>query len=352
MSEGLDYRSIAKYLWIKEQLKRDNRFKFSDYCEKFHADRCCDKDFKSKEAFDFIDKIITIPDLGLSNLIKPLNKKGFIDKHGYYVLSAGVIESVKFSSNENLMKSVINKIARTQSINPFFSRANDIGINDKLRDESGVCDKIIYKTSEYENFSQPETLRNIREILDAFSVKRKLRFKYFKPGYKYKNGNRRYFSDTVTPLRIVNYQGQWYLFCISRFGGGTIESCYKYYKIARIKEIKQGDKYSEFELPEVKNTLLNERFGIGTGGDSKIAAIKFTGYAAETISEVKWHEDQELIFCENDNSQIMKIKYSSNLPYELVGRVLQHGGEAEILEPADLREMWKSEIIKMYQKIM
>jgi len=332
------FPTLEKYIWITEQLSKNGKFKFSDYCEKFHADTCNKEGFKSNKAFKDIDNIIESPELGLTNLIKPLNKRGGFDKHGYYVLSPGaLVENLKFSDNEKLMAAIINKISSTKSINPFFTNANKAAINEKIKVDNDLCDKIIYKFTEYENCS-PELLSKISKILNAFLENRRLRLKYTMPKKT---------SVKVTPLRLVNYNGQWYLYGISSYDGVN-----KYFKLSRIDRLETIDKFDCNIVSQFDEKNLNENFGIGTGGDSLVAVIKFTGRSAQTITETKWNEKQEIIICEHDNSRIMKIKYSSFLPQELVGKVLQYGAEAEILEPEELRNEWKSKITEMYQKIM
>jgi len=332
------FPTLKKYIWITEKLSKNGRFKFSEYCEKFHTDKCNSDDFKSNKAFADIHKMIASPDLGLKNLIIPVNSRGIFDKYGYYILGSGsLVENLKFPDNDNLMAAIINKISSTKSINPFITNANKSGINEKIKADTDLCDKIIYKFLEIEDYSKPELLAKISKILNAFLENRRLKFRYSQP----KN-----FIEKLAPLRIVNYNGMWYVFGISRFGG------YRYYKICRIKELEAIDKFDGSILLGFKDAILNENFGIGTGGQSLFAVIKFTGRAAKTIEEVKWLEDQEITNSETGNSKIMKIKYSSNLPQELVSKVLQYGAEAEILEPEELRNEWKNRIIEMYKKIM
>lgn len=331
------FPTLEKYIWITEQLSKSGKFKFSDYCEKFHADKCTKGDFKSNKAFKDIDNMIASRELGLTSLKRPENDRGVFDKHGYYVLSSGtLVENLKFSDNDKLMAAIINRISSTKIINPFFTNANKAAINEKIKVDNDLCDKIIYKFTEYENCS-PELLSKISKILNAFLENRRLRVKYTMPSNK---------TSKVTPLRLVNYNGQWYLYGISSY-----DSKYKYFKLSRIASLEMIDKFNSSLVYKFDEGILNENFGIGTGGDSLVAVIKFTGRSAQTIAETKWNEQQEIIICEHDNSRIMTIRYSSFLPQELVGKVLQYGAEAEILEPEELRNEWKNKITEMYQKI-
>jgi len=333
------FPTLKKYIWITEKLSKNGRFKFSEYCEKFHTDKCNNDDFKSNKAFADIHKMIASPDLGLKNLIIPVNSRGIFDKYGYYILGSGsLVENLKFPDNDNLMAAIINKISSTKSINPFITNANKSGINEKIKADTDLCDKIIYKFLEIEDYSKPELLAKISKILNAFLENRRLRVKYTMPSNK---------TSKVTPLRLVNYSGQWYLYGISSYDGK-----YKYFKLSRINTLEIIDRFDSNLVYKFHEDILNENFGIGTGGDSLVGVIKFTGRAAQTIAETKWHEHQELVICEMDNSKIMKIKYSSNLPQELVSKVLQYGSDAEILEPEELRNEWKNRIIEMYKKIM
>jgi len=326
------FTALDKYIWITEQLKENGKFNLHEYCNKFHSNRYGKTKFPARDATVKIDGLLK----GLA-IIKPENNRAAFKNRVYELSPGALVENLKFSGNEKLMTAIINKISSTKSINPFITNANKSGINEKIKADTDLCDKIIYKFLEIEDYSKPELLAKISKILNAFLENRRLKFIYSQP----KN-----FIEKLIPLRIVNYNGMWYVFGISRFGG------YRYYKICRIKELETIDKFDGSILLGFKDAILNENFGIGTGGQSLVAVIKFTGRAAQTIEEVKWLEDQEIINSETGNSKIMKIKYSSNLPQELVSKLLQYGAEAEILEPEELRNEWKKRIIEMYKKIM
>lgn len=339
----LELPALDKYIWICEQLSKHGKFNLHDYCNRFHDDRYGKTKFPARDATDFIDRLLDSTELNLTNVIKPeSNRVAFKERE--YVLSPGfAVENFKFPDSEMLMKAIVNKISCTTSINPFFNRLSKTVINDKIKADSDLCDKIIYKFTEYEECNH-ELLSKISKILNAFIENRRLRLTYMLPN---ESAAKRNPTAKVIPLRLVNYNGQWYLYGISSY-----DSKSKYYKLSRILKLDIIDRHDKKLLSDFDEAVLNQNFGIGTGGESLVAVIKFTGWASQAISTIKWNENQELTLCERDNSRIMTIRYPEYFKNELLGKVLQYGAEAEILEPEDLLNNWKNKIIAMYQKIV
>jgi predicted DNA-binding transcriptional regulator YafY len=147
-------------------------------------------------------------------------------------------------------------------------------------------------------------------------------------------------ARVIEPLRLINYQGRWYLLCWC-----TLRRDYRIFHLARILQVQLGEKNNTADrtLPEE----LNRSFGIFKGSPLYDAEIRFTGYAAQLIKNQFWHKDQKIE--ENDNGILLKLPVRDDR--EIMMKILQYGSQAEVLKPLQLREKIAEEIKKMYSKI-
>ncbi|HQR21771.1 MAG TPA: WYL domain-containing protein [Burkholderiales bacterium] len=133
----------------------------------------------------------------------------------------------------------------------------------------------------------------------------------------------------VSPLRLVNYRGNWYLdaWChqsdgIRMFSLDTIRS-------ARVTETKA----KEMSLKQVDDELAGG-YGIYRGRDLQWATLVFNAEAAKWVRAEIWHEKQQGRELDGGAYEL-KIPFTE--PSELEMDVLRHGENVEVLAPAGLR---------------
>lgn len=139
---------------------------------------------------------------------------------------------------------------------------------------------------------------------------------------------------TVSPQRITHYRDNWYLdawdherealrsFSVDRIAG------------ARVLDAAARD-IDEAQL----NTHLSGSYGIFSGEPKGWATIVFSPKAARWVADEHWHSQQQGRTLP-DGRYELKVPYSA--PRELLMDVLHYGSDAEIVEPASLREQAKS----------
>ncbi len=142
----------------------------------------------------------------------------------------------------------------------------------------------------------------------------------------------------VEPLKLVNYQGRWYLlaWCLTK-------NDRRMFHLARMQDARQ------LQVPVTKHhqadidDWLQASFGIFKGPATSRATIRFTGTAAEIVRHQIWHEQQEIEKEKNGIRLTLPIADDR----ELIMKVLQFGARAEILRPKKLRQRLAAEIGQM-----
>ncbi len=147
-------------------------------------------------------------------------------------------------------------------------------------------------------------------------------------------------ARVIEPLRLINYQGRWYLLCWC-----TLRRDYRIFHLARILQAQLGKNKSATDrtLPEE----LNHSFGIFKGSPLYNAEIRFTGYAAQLIKNQFWHKDQKIQ--ETKSGILLKLPVRDDR--EILMKILQYGSQAEVLKPLQLKKKIEAEIRRMYSRI-
>ncbi len=204
-----------------------------------------------------------------------------------------------------------------------------------------LAEKIEYHLTEHYRKNQRTKFNNmINELLDSMRYEYLVRFSY-------------HGSELIAePVKLIHYNGVWYLSAyvvksskkesmnkVRTYNLALIES-----NIFKTKEKFTGDDYY---VPEFKNS-----FGIISSSNTREAVIRFYGDLVDRMKEMLWNDHQitsagEDIkkgrYCE------YRLPYPANTSFELIGKVMSFRENAEIISPGELREEWKSAILKMYE---
>lgn len=143
----------------------------------------------------------------------------------------------------------------------------------------------------------------------------------------------------ITPFRLLYYHNGYYLLCRNPNYDDLLTLAAE-----RIQALEITDR--TFEPPDdldIENRI-QQAFGI-TLEDPIDVKIRFSAWQARYIQQRTWHPSQEIE--ELDNGEII-LSFQASGFYEIKSWILSHGADAEVLEPADLRE----EIIKELKKTL
>jgi predicted DNA-binding transcriptional regulator YafY len=143
----------------------------------------------------------------------------------------------------------------------------------------------------------------------------------------------------VHPYHLSNVRGDWYLIAydelrqgIRNFAVGRIEEW-----IVRSETFKRDPKFSV-------GKYMAAGFQAEHGGEVVDVIVRFAPQAARYVREKRWHDTQEIQEMEGG---ALILKFQTSGLGEVKRWVLQYGGNAEVLEPAQLREELRAEINSM-----
>ena len=155
--------------------------------------------------------------------------------------------------------------------------------------------------------------------------------------FQYRSARGEVSARKVGPLRLVNYQGRWYLFawCVLR-------QAPRLFHLARISAAVL-DSEKNLHDQATADASLAQSFGIFKGEVLYEAELLFTGTAAELVRHQRWHRDQRLE--ERADGLLLSLPVSDDR--EVVMKVLQYGAMARVVGPEHLRLRVAREIAAM-----
>ena len=139
---------------------------------------------------------------------------------------------------------------------------------------------------------------------------------------------------TVSPQRLTHYRENWYLDAWDHDRDGL-----RSFSVDRITAARVSDEAARDVPDEELDRQLASSYGIFSGTPKGWATVMFSAKAARWVADEHWHSQQQGRFLP-DGRYELKLPYSSGR--ELLMDVLHYGSDAEIIEPASLREQARS----------
>lgn len=142
----------------------------------------------------------------------------------------------------------------------------------------------------------------------------------------------------IEPLKLVNYQGRWYILAWCR-----LRQAKRMFHLARIARSEQTGETILHELNQYDDWLSGS-FGIfkGDAAGRYLAKILFTGTAADIVRRQHWHPEQQLE--ESENGLILTLPVADDR--ELLMKVLQFGSQAKVVSPPELKKRIRRELMQ------
>ena len=172
------------------------------------------------------------------------------------------------------------------------------------------------------------------EVLNGLVNRTRLRITYRSPGDRES-------VRAIDPLRLVNYQGRWYIlaWCLLRDGR-------RLFHLARITRAERTEEKISHGLAPDDDWLAGS-FGIfkGEAAARYWAEILLTGTAASLVRHQRWHPEQKME--EYEDGLHLHLPVADDR--ELLMKILQFGSQARVLAPESLRLKARAEIDNMTQ---
>ena len=144
----------------------------------------------------------------------------------------------------------------------------------------------------------------------------------------------------VQPLHLLCYMGSWHLiaFC-------TLRGELRDFALSRFLSVDTSNEKVKLpgSLPSVREHL-RMNFGVIAGGKSIEVILKFKPHASRWVSELVWHDAQEI---RTDEDGSMHLAFPVAGFEEVAREILKYGAGVEVLAPDALRAMVREEIRKM-----
>ena len=141
---------------------------------------------------------------------------------------------------------------------------------------------------------------------------------------------------TVSPQRLVCYRENWYLdaWC-------HLRNDLRSFALDGIREAVILDTAAK-EIADARlDEVLGESYGIFSGRAKAWAKLKFTPARARWVAAEEWHPKQRASY-EPDGSYLLELPYNDDR--ELLGDILRHGPEVEVLAPKELRTRARAQL--------
>jgi predicted DNA-binding transcriptional regulator YafY len=136
---------------------------------------------------------------------------------------------------------------------------------------------------------------------------------------------------TVSPQQLVHYRDNWYLdaWCHLRnglrcFAVDALEKC----------TVLEEEAAQDMD-PQTLREATQHSYGIFGGAPSAVAVLRFSPERARWVSGEIWHPEQQSEWLPSGH-YLLKLPYSDDR--ELLGDLLRHGAECEVLGPPELRQ--------------
>jgi predicted DNA-binding transcriptional regulator YafY len=155
----------------------------------------------------------------------------------------------------------------------------------------------------------------------------------------YARGNDETTRREVSPQRLIHYRDNWYMDGWCHLRGGV-----RSFSVDAIKRVELLDSAAKDVPEDVLNDVLGSGYGIFSGDRVKWAVLRFTPERARWVAAEKWHPNQTGAMLD-DGSYELKVPYSNDP--ELMMDILKYGVDCRVIEPPELQQKVKSEILKM-----
>lgn len=147
---------------------------------------------------------------------------------------------------------------------------------------------------------------------------------------------------TISPQQLVHYRDNWYVdaWC-------HLRNALRNFSIDAIKSCEILDTPAREVPREQIEAEVNKGYGIFSGQDVSWAELKFTPERARWVEREQWHPDQQSSHDAQGN-YILKVPYSDER--ELMGDILRHGAEVEVIAPPALRQQVQNAIAQAFKQ--
>jgi len=310
--------SFERYIWFHSKLKAGRYPKLADLAEKFEI-----SGRQAAREIDFMKNFFSAP-------IEYAR-----ERNGYYYCEAGFELPNIWLGQEEIVALIISKRISTAIPDRRLKKKIDFYFK-----------KIAGSTDfDFEDLEKRVSLKNIHyyhvapEIFAscafALARNRKMRITY-RSAYREEINERE-----ISPLHLLLYLGNWHLLahCHSR---GDLRD----FVLSRVAEMEiLTDPISQELLDRDIKGMIDRHYGIFLQGEEKQVRVRFRGHSVGIVRDQLWFAGQQVV----EEKDALLLSFPVTDYREVLGDILRFGADAEVLEPAELRELVKGTSASMCQ---
>ncbi len=322
VKEGLDRmgsrNSIERFHWFDHQVRAQRFPNASSLMRKFEISRRT-----AQREIDYMRERLDFP------LKYDASRKGF-----YYTQDAAPLPPIYLTTEEltalvmarNFLGDISGR-ALGKEIGEISQKLKKV-LNRFVGDEKTVDDALSFRVVTH----APAPGEIIKPVLGACLTHRRIRFTYFSPAHNQSD------ERTVDPYHLLNYMGSWHL-----IGHCHLREALRDFNLARMRDVQILDE--EFVMPF--NFNIHEHLSRGFGiyktedaDDLTDVTIRFSPEKALWAKGRIWHQKQtETSLPDGSLEYIFPVASFTEVKME----IMKHGAGVEVISPAELREMVRTE---------
>jgi len=314
-----DHQTFERYYWFQNQIRAGRFPNATTLAREFE----CDKK-TAQRAIEFMRDRLHAP------LHYDKVRRGYMYTDNTYELP-----SLHVSQEELLAillaKSILAGSAGgsiSEQISRFgkrlFGKMGDLGL-----DEQRLKESFSASWNEY----APAEGRVFQAVTKALLESRVLEFSYTSPRESQPT------MRAVEPHHLQHYMGSWTMIGFCRLRGG-----WRRFMLSRMTGLTLANENFRPRPQGEWASQVAGGFGIFQGGELKQVTLRFNPFRAAWIKEQVWHQRQ--IQTEQPDGSL-DLTFPVCEFHEVKMKILQFGGDVEVLQPVELRDEIKNEIEKM-----
>jgi predicted DNA-binding transcriptional regulator YafY len=308
--------SFERYIWFHFKLKAGRYPKLADLAEKFEI-----SGRQAAREIDFMKNFFSAP-IEYSH-----------ERYGYYYSEAGFELPNIWLGQEEIVALIISKRISTAIPDHRLKKKIDFYFK-----------KIAGSTDfDFADLEKRVSLKNIHyyavvpEIFAgcafALAKNRKIRIKY-RSAYRDEINERE-----ISPLHLLLYLGNWHLIAYCHSRGGLRD-----FVLSRVAEMEiLSDPVSGELLAQDIKGMIDRHYGIFLQGEEKQVRVRFHGRSVGIVRDQLWFAGQQIA----EEKDTLLLSFPVTDYREVLGDILRFGADAEVLEPAELRDLIRTTAARM-----
>jgi predicted DNA-binding transcriptional regulator YafY len=155
----------------------------------------------------------------------------------------------------------------------------------------------------------------------------------------YARGTNQDSQREISPQRLINYRGNWYLDAWCHLRNGL-----RSFSIDSFRRVEILEKSTKDVPEKLLNEVLGSGYGIFSGKKVQWATLLFSPETARWVANEHWHPKQKGRLLSNGGYEL-KIPYSKDT--ELLMDILKYGAGVKVIAPENLVKRVSDEIETM-----